>query len=201
MTPQSPQTLTDATRTSLPVTTTLLSLGSSNFDSPDGSNPDLDGLGVRSSSTVENELNDILTKPRHSQRVSQFDLPVNTISTSVGNLATKFAELERNLGTLAACILALEREGRGGRYGSASRVSGSPASSWPSPSHNGGSSATFKPPAQWTITEIRDEKFKQTRDPHQQMMKTHAVPSFCASRALKVGRSNAITIPQTGYEI
>ena len=40
--------------------------------------------------------------------------------------------------------------------------------------------------AQWTITEIRDEKLKHTRGPHHQMTKTYAVPSCCASRALNV---------------
>ena len=55
---QSSQTVESATRTSLPVTPPL---GSSNFGSPKGSVPDLDGMDARSSSTVEgNELDEIL---------------------------------------------------------------------------------------------------------------------------------------------
>ena len=123
------------------VTPTLLPRGSSKFGSFDGSAPDLDGMGVRFSSTMEDSLTDILTMlvqlDALSQWVSKFDLHLNTISTSVGNLTTKFAELEQNLGTLAARVLASE-----GRNGSASCVSGSPAGSWPLPDHNGRSTAT-----------------------------------------------------------
>ena len=54
-----PPTLNDATRTSLPFKPPPL--GSSKFGSPDGSVSDLDGMGVRSSSTVEeNKLDEIL---------------------------------------------------------------------------------------------------------------------------------------------
>ena len=82
-------------------------------------------------STVEDKPNDILTElvqlDTLSQWVSKFDHHVNTTSTPMGDLTTKFAELEQNLGTLEARILALEGEGNG----SASRVSGSAAGSWP----------------------------------------------------------------------
>ena len=91
--------------------TTLLP-GSSNFGSPDGSAPSLDGMGVRSSSTAEDKLDDILTRlvqlDTLSQLVSKINLHNHTISSSVGTLRTKVAETEQNLGTLAARILTLE---------------------------------------------------------------------------------------------
>ena len=57
---RSPQTFDDATRTCLPLSP--LPLGSSTVGSPNGSAPDLDGMGGRPSNTVEDKVIDILSK-------------------------------------------------------------------------------------------------------------------------------------------
>ena len=134
-----PPTLNDATRTSLPFKPPPL--GSSKFGSPDGSVSDLDGMGVRSSSTVEeNKLDEILLLVGQvcaiNLWISQMNNHIPSITNPCVPSRSGSQSLIKNLGTLAACIPALEAWTR-----SASRKSGSPAGSWPLLSHNGGSTA------------------------------------------------------------
>ena len=79
-----PPTLNDATRTSLPLKPPPL--GSSKFGSPDGSVSDLDGMGVRSSSTVEeNKLDEILLLVGQVCAINLWISQMNSHITSITN--------------------------------------------------------------------------------------------------------------------
>ena len=62
-------------------------------------------MGARSSSTVEAQLNEILSKVGQldaiNQWISKMDLHIISITSSLGSFMTKFAELGQNLGALA----------------------------------------------------------------------------------------------------
>ena len=107
---------------------------SSNFGSPDGSVPDLERVGARSTSTMEDKIEAILAK-----RFAQFDInlgalasipmfvqaspDLKTVSCHSHNqwrpLQTRFASVEQVVGGLAARVAALEAGAN-----SASSVSG-----------------------------------------------------------------------------
>ena len=108
---QAPQTFDDATRTSLPLSPQPPG-SPSNFGSPCGYDPDFDGLGGRPSHSGGQTQGYSLqaSAARHPQSVGFLKLyhQILAITNSSGTVTGKFAELEQNLGTLAARILALE---------------------------------------------------------------------------------------------
>ena len=144
--------------------------------SPDGSSPDLDKLGGRSS-TLEDKVNDIVLRLAQllalAQSVSKFDSHVQTLTV----LSTRIAGIEENVTTLAARIFASEAgHGSASDLRTPSRILALAWTRWWFHCYTGPVTQL-----QRTTTGICDENSKQTP-----MMKTRAAPFACASHARKV---------------
>ena len=113
---------------------------SSNFGSPDGSDPDLERMGGRSR-TLDDKVNEKLSQltplPLITRSVSGLESCVQTVSQSMATITTKVTSIEQLAGGLAARVAALEAGAL-----SASSVSGSPIGSWPLPGQLDGSTGT-----------------------------------------------------------
>ena len=129
----------DALHTSLPGSPPL----SSNVGSPHGSGHDLDGMGTRSGSTLDEKLDALLSKCVHFEaQIAQ--IPALTtwmsrmdshISKTLGDFASRLTEMEQNFSAISARMCKFET-----CAASASNVSGS-ARSWPTLEHVDGSTA------------------------------------------------------------
>ena len=110
---------------------------------PNGSGSDLDGLGTRSGSTTDEKLDALLSELGHFEaQLAQIPAVTNWMSrmdshitTTLGDFATRLAEMEQNFSTLTARLCKVEIYAA-----SASNVSGS-ARSWPSLEQDDGSTA------------------------------------------------------------
>ena len=132
-------TVEDALHTSLPWLPPL----SSNVGSPHGSGHDLDGMGTRSRSTLDEKLDALLSKVVHVEaQIAQ--IPALTtwmsrmdshISKTLGDFASRLTEMEQNFSAITARMCKFETYAA-----SASNVSGS-ARSWPTLEHVDGSTA------------------------------------------------------------
>ena len=106
---------------------------SSNLGSPNGSGSDFDGMGTRSGSTTDEKLDALLSKFVHFEtQLAHFLALTNWMSRvdshimkTLGDFATRLAEMEQNFSTLTARLRKVETYAA-----SASNVSGS-ARSWP----------------------------------------------------------------------
>ena len=132
-----PVFMADGMQKSLPVSPTPLS---SNLGSPDGSAPDLDRVGVRSASSIEERRR--FSQARLAsisifvQGFTRFESSILSLTQSAVTITNKIANVEQVVDILAARVVALETSAA-----SASSISGS-ARSWPSPGPVDGSAAT-----------------------------------------------------------
>ena len=126
-----------------PVPNSPMQLSSSNFGSLRRSGSDLDGMGTRSESTTDEKLDALLSKFVHFEtQIAQIpDITSWTsrmgsqITKTLGDFATRLAEIEQNFSTFSARLYKVETYAA-----SASNVSGS-ARSWPSLEQVDGSTA------------------------------------------------------------
>ena len=153
---------------------------SSNVGSPDGSCPDLDKLGGRSS-TLKDKVDDIFLRLAQllalAQSVSKFDSHVQTLTNAVDVLSTRIAGIEQTSAPSRA-------------VSSLRKLEMGPLQASPYPQQDFGPSLdTLVVPllpgpvtqVLWTTTGICNGNSKQTP-----MMKTRAAPFSCASHARKV---------------
>ena len=122
-----------------------------NFGSPNGSVPELERVGGRSTSTMEEKFEAILAKifsrfeihlgalasiPMLVQGFTRFENSILSHTQSVASITHNISNIEQAVGGLAARVAALEA-------GAASGLSGSGwARSWSRPGHSDGSTAT-----------------------------------------------------------
>ena len=91
-----------------PVPPSPVQHSSSNFGSPNGSAPDLDGTGIRPS-TMEEKMNEIyLQLPFFLQNASRIENSVQTLSQTVASSTARSTSVERIVSNLAARDAALE---------------------------------------------------------------------------------------------
>ena len=153
---------------------------SSNLGSPSGSGSDLDGMGTRPGRTTDEKLDALLSKFVHSEmqiaHIPALDVPHGfTVTTTLGDFATRRAEMEQHFSALTARMCKVETYDAA----SASIVSGS-ARSWPS-LEQGTAPQPQGPVAQGhlmtTETQDVDLIFSQAL-----RMNMHIVPSCSGSR-------------------
>ena len=113
----------DALHTSMPGSPPL----SSNVGSPHGSGHDLDGMGTRSGSTLDEKLDALLSKIAHFEaQIAQ--IPALTtwmsrmdshISKTLGDFASRLTEMEQNFSAITARMCKLETFAASASNGSA----------------------------------------------------------------------------------
>ena len=112
---------------------------SSNFGSPNGSLPDLEGTGYRAS-TMEEKINEMFVQvaklPLLMQSVSRFENCVQALSQTVASYDAKITNIEQMVSSLAARVTTLETNASSVSSGSGS------ARSWNTLGHSDGSTAT-----------------------------------------------------------
>ena len=113
----------------------------SNFGFPDGLGSDLDGMGTRSGSTMDEKLDALLSKfvPQIVQipcRANWMSLMDSHITKTLGDFATRLTEMDQNFNILSTRMCRLETGAASGPSGPDS------ARSWNVPRHSDGSTAT-----------------------------------------------------------